>query len=254
MNYTYKMPKRGLTSVLNSLLGLYLEHSIDGKGQIFIDSSESPYFMKVGFFDIYKTNSIFTNQRANDSVHISEKYSRKYAWIKEQDILSNTTISQRSIAFSYQDDILFSINNNIKALNLPQHYFCFHIRRGDKITQKEANKYEFGEYLDKVKEITGIDSIFIMSDDFASILEAKKYLLDNKLDYNLYYMTGEDLNGHSSQLNIEENREYTKEQIVSFITEIEVAKSCSHFVGTNSSNVFRFIKNTSTTPTFISLD
>ena len=63
------------------------------------------------------------------------------------------------------------------------------------------------------------------------------------------------MNGHSETLNIQNDRSYSKQEVVQFFAEIEIAKLSAFFVGTRTSNVYRYIMNTCTTNTqFISLD
>lgn len=252
MNYTYKISKRGLTSTLNSLLGLFIEHSLENKGQIYIDSSSSPYFKKVSFYDIFKTNAIFTDEKPTNPIIIKEKQARKFSAKNYKTLMP---VDQMSKVFSYKDDMLSLIKDNIKSLNLPQEFSCFHIRRGDKVLEKpydfgkkESERFEFSDYLEKAKNI---GSIFIMTDDYKAIVEAKEYLIENKLNHKLFYLTKQTQDGHSEQLDVEQNREYTKTELVSFFTEIEIAKLSSCFVGAQTSNVFRFIKNTCITKNHI---
>lgn len=257
MNYIYKISNRGMTSTLNSLLGLFIEHSLENKGQIYIDSSSSSYFKKVSFYDIFKTNVIFTEEKPNNPIVIKEKEARKYALKSYKPPIS---VDQMSKVFSYKDDILSLIKDSIISLNLPQEFSCFHIRRGDKVQkkphpQKEADRFEFADYFDKIKDIKGIDSIFIMTDDYKAIIEAKEYLIKNNLNHKLFYLTKQSQDGHSEQLDVQQCREYTKEELVYFFTEIEIAKLSACFVGTKSSNVYRYIKHTCVKNTkFITLD
>lgn len=256
--YIFKFSRRGITSHLNSLLGLYEKHSIENKGKIYIDSSNSIYLKNFPFYEIFETNIIFTDQIdvSNNIINL-EHESRQYAYPTYQPKLP---ISQRSKIFCYKKNLLTEINKKIDEIKLPQDFFCFHIRRGDKVQEKphphkEANRFEFSDYFDKIKHIQNINSIFIMTDDYKVILEAKEYLQKNNLNYNLFYLTNQDQDGNASVLDYKQNRWYSKEQIINFFTEIEVAKLSNSFVGTNSSNVYRYIKNTCSTKTkFISLD
>lgn len=256
--YIFKFMHRGITSHLNSLLGLYEEHSINNKGKIYIDSSNSIYFKKLSFYDIFETNVIFTDQIdiGKNTINL-EQESRQYAFPKYH---PKIPISQRSKIFLYKKNILTEIKKQIEEIKLPQNFFCFHIRRGDKVQEKphphkEANRFEFSDYFDKIKHIENINSIFIMTDDYKVILEAKTYLQKNNLNYNLFYLTNQDQDGNASVLDYKQNICYSKEQIINFFTEIEIAKLSRYFVGTNTSNIYRYIKNTCSTETkFISLD
>lgn len=61
--------------------------------------------------------------------------------------------------------------------------------------------------------------------------------------------------GHSTDIDIDNNKSYTLEELVLFFSEIEIAKSSHQFIGTESSNIFRYIKSQCVkNVNFISLD
>jgi hypothetical protein len=254
INYIYKFSKRGLCSQLNSLCGLFEEHKLQDKGQIYINTGNSPYFKKIFFYDIFNTNCIFTNNKSYTAVVVEEKHARQFA--------SKQYKPKTIEALSYTDTFKNEIDYQISKINLPKKFFCFHIRRGDKILEKpynlnimESSRFEFSDYFDKIKHLKDINLIFIMTDDYRVIIETKQYLQKHNLSYNIAYLTNNSKDGHSTDLDYKQNREYSKEEITTFFTEIEIAKLSSYFVGTQSSNVYRYIRNTCTTKTtFISLD
>jgi hypothetical protein len=256
----YKFGKRGLLSELNSLLGLYEEQILTNKSKIYVDSNHSVYFRKFTFYDVFKTNDIFSDQAKDGKSIISQKRARFFASRKYEKQISNLDAAG---AFVYQNCIYEEIRSTINNLSLPDSFVCFHIRRGDKVMEKpyewssktgkaESKRFEFSEYL---KQVPDVDAIFIMTDDYKCIKEAKEYMSDNSLNYRLIYLTNISQDGHSTELDFLNNRAYTKDELVHFFSEIEIAKLSDCFVGTSSSNVYRYIMNTCTTKTkFISLD
>lgn len=254
-NLVYKFTHRGLCSLLNSVLGLCEEQLLGDKKTIYIYSSDSPFFKKVGFFDVFKTNEIIINSVTGDEMLISEGHARVFTHLEYQTSIKPT--------LNYTPELHKEIQSVVSQLNLPKSFSCFHIRRGDKVGEKlytwtqktgrtESKRFEFCDYL---KHCEDIETIFIMTDDFRCIQEAREYISDNNLPHKILYLTNESQDGHSETLNIQNDRSYSREELAQFFAEIEIAKLSDVFVGTLTSNVYRYIMNTCTTNTkFISLD
>lgn len=251
----YKLRHRGLCSLLNSIIGLCEEQLLGDKKTIYIDSSCSLYFRNVGFFDVFEINKVITNSFTGNETPISEKHARKFARKQYQ-------TSIKSI-LNYTPEFNKEIQSVVSQFNPPQSFSCFHIRRGDKVGEKlyewtqktgrtESKRFEFCDYL---KHCEDIKTIFIMTDDFRCIQEAREYINKNNLPHKILHLTNESQDGHSETLNIQNDRSYSKQELVQFFAEIEIAKLSDIFVGTLTSNVYRYIMNTCTTNTkFISLD
>ena len=255
MNYTYKLTTRGLCSELNSLLGFYAS-VIDEDCQIFIDASASQYFKSVSIYDVFNFPDIFIDVSRPDSTMVPANRWRKSA---VRQCKTKLTTQQCAEFFSYTDAFKQKLNENITKLSLPPKYNCFHIRRGDKVGERlykwmekqgrkgESKRYEFNEYFKRSDQ--SIKTIFIMSDDYSSILEAQQHEL------NINTLTTEDQTGHSTDLDKDNDRHYSEEELVRFFSEIEIAKQSQQFIGTESSNIFRYIKNQCVNDVeFISLD
>lgn len=248
MNYIYKLTKRGLCSELNSLLGFY-ESVINKDCRIFIDASESQYFKDVSIRDVFQFPDIFIDTPQSDSTIVSA-----YKWGKAAVPKYETQLSVQKCAelFSYTNQFYNKLKSNINKLSLPSHYNCFHIRRGDKVGDKktgriEASKYYFPDYLKKSDQ--SIKTIFIMSDDYSSVREAQQY------DYSIKTLTTTDQTGHSTRIDLIDNRSYLLDELIHFFSEIEIAKQSQQFIGTKSSNIFRYIENQCVKDVeFISLD
>lgn len=254
-NLVYRLTHRGLCSLLNSIIGLCEEQLLGDKKTIYIDSSVSPFFKKVGFFDFFKTNEIIIHSVTGDEMLISEIHARKFAKRGYQASMKST--------LNYTPEFHKEIQSVVSQLNLPQSFSCFHIRRGDKVGEKlykwtqktgltESKRFEFSDYL---KHCEDIKTIFIMTDDYCCIQEAREYISGNNLPHRILYLTEESQHGYSETLNIQNDRSYSKQELVQFFAEIEIAKLSEVFVGTHTSNVYRYIMNTCATNTkFVSLD
>ena len=255
MNYTYKLTTRGLCSELNSLLGFY-ESVMHEDCQIFIDASASQYFKSVSILDVFKFPSFFVGSPCNDSTIVSANKWRKSAAIQYKTKLTTQQVNE---FFSYTDSFKQKLNENITKLSLPPEYKCFHIRRGDKVGERlykwaekqgkkgESKKYNFEDYLEKSDQ--SIKTIFIMSDDYSSIIEGQQHGLKVKT------LTTIEQTGHSTDMDIDNHRHYGEKELVQFFSEIEISKQSQQFIGTKSSNIFRYIKNQCVKDVeFISLD
>jgi len=258
----YKMTNRGLCCELNSLLGIYQEQR-QLRDLIYVDSTDSVYFKGISIQDIFEFKDFpFVNSLPISNNHqiVSANDYRKYARKKYLFEIDSEEINK---ALKYTEDSKKIIQNNIDKLNLPKVYVCIHIRRGDKVLEKpqapkmgnkpESLRYEFKDYFNAIGEKS--KNVFIMSDDYKSIAEAKQYIQENNLNHKLFYLTNESQDGHCTEIDKDTNRIYTKLEILMFFTEIEIAKQSECFIGTKSSNVFRFIKATSSaTLKFTTLD
>lgn len=243
MNYIYKLTNRGLCSEFNSLLGFY-ESVINEDCQVFIDASNSQYFKSVSIRDVFKFPSFFVGSQCNDSTVISGNKWRKSTLRKHK---TKLTAQQINEFFSYTDTFKQKLNENITKLSLPPEYKCFHIRRGDKVGERlyrwaesqglkgESKKYNFEDYLERSDQ--SIKTIFIMSDDYASIIESQQHGLKVKT------LTTADQAGHSTDTDIDNHRHYGEKELVQFFSEIEIVKQSQQFIGTESSNIFRYIEN-----------
>jgi hypothetical protein len=254
-NYTYRLIQVGLCSELNRLLGFY-NSKAQQNCNIYIDASRSQYFKSFSIYSVFDFPDPIVKTAFKDSLVIPATQWRRAALRGYK--LSNP------IKLTYTKDFQAKINQQIEQLNLPQNYNCFHVRRGDKVGEKlcrfaerigktESRRHEVEDFFEKCNQ--SIDSIFIMTDDYACIEEARQYIFQNNLLYKLYYLVMPNQAGHSTDVDIDNNKSYRLEELVLFFSEIEIAKNSQQFIGTKSSNIFRYIKNQCVKDVeFISLD
>lgn len=165
----------------------------------------------------------------------------------------------------YQDDTLLKINNRIKALNLPENYICIQVRRGDKVNEKrswtsvenasgEAERYEVEEYLGGLIGQMGLSSMpdnlnfFVMTDDYKVIREFEIFKRKYRINFNLWTLCNENSDGFSISLDLESERKYSEFEMIDLFAEVEIARKANWFVGTASSNIWRYISKTSDNP------
>lgn len=244
-NYIYKFTGRGLCSELNSFLHFY-EGVVDQNCRIYIDTSKSQYFKNFAIHDVFNLPDVFVSTPQPDPAMIG----CSIQWSKTGRQETSLTKKQCSDLFSYTDDFQKQINATISKLLLPPLYNCFHIRRGDKVNEKpawtsergygEALRFKFLDYI-KLSSIK-TNNLFVMTDDYKCIEEGKVYLSEVGSSNKIFFLVEPNQDGHSTKLDHENKKSYSREELVQFFTEIEIAKQSQQFIGTQSSNVFRYIK------------
>lgn len=259
-NYIYQLTTRGLCSELNSLLAFY-DSMINKDCQIFIDASQSQYFKSVSIFDVFNFPSIFVDSPCHNSTIISGNQWKKKA-VKQYK--TKLTPQQYAELFSYTDDFQNKLNSKIGKLSLNEEYNCLHIRRGDKVGEAlyrwtdrtgrtESKRFEFEDYFNRVNN--SAKTIFIFTDDYRSVSEGKDYLRKNNIKRRIVTLTKPKDLGHSTDQDLDCNKIHTENDLLKFLGKIEVSKNARQFIGTRTSNIFRYIKNQSLNNTeFISLD
>ena len=139
--------------------------------------------------------------------------------------------------WKFKEGINLQIQN--KKIQIEEDYAVFHIRRGDKIETQEDNYYNVKDYVKYFNALnTDINTIFIMGDDYSVFTE-----LNEKFpNYNFLTLIDSEEDGHlQSDFNKKNN---TKKEIaaLNLLTEIEIARDCEVFIGSQKSNIFRLIE------------
>lgn len=259
-NFIYKLSKRGLCSELNSLLAFY-ESIINTDCSVFIDSSSSQYFQSLSIYDVFDFPDIFINHRLKDNKIILANQWNKGALRRYK---TSLTINQCVDFFKYTSNFQEKINSCTKELNISKKFNCIQMRRGDKVGEAlnifkektgivESKRYEFDHYYKNIKDPKS--DVFVFTDDYRCVIEAKNYCYKNKLGNKIFTLTDPDDLGHSTDSILQNNYSFSNDDIIKFLTTIEISKQSNQFIGTASSNIYRYIKNTCSTKTkFISLD
>ncbi|MBQ0908397.1 hypothetical protein KBJ98_06755 [Flavobacterium sp. F-328] len=118
-------------------------------------------------------------------------------------------------------------------------YIVMHIRRGDKISSGEDILYTVQDYIDVMLNLnTSTNTIFLMSDDFGTFLEIKEKLPN----YTIFTIADSERNGHIQSDFNELSISSRKNEMISLLTEIEIARNCRFFIGSHRSNLYRLIE------------
>jgi len=258
--YIYQLTRRGLCAELNSLLGFY-ESVIREDCKVFIDASKSQYFKKVSIYDVFKFPDFFVSEPIDGSRLVPPR-----PWRKASRKHYKFSIDQQTCSsfFSYTDNFQNKLNSKIKKLSLNEQYNCLHIRRGDKVGEAlyrwaesrgraESKRFEFEHYFNKINN--SVETIFIFTDDYKCILEGKEYLRKNNIKRRIVTLTNPEDQGHSTDKDLDNNKIYTENDLLKFLSPIEISKNAKQFIGTKSSNIYRYLENQCVNNTeFTSLD
>ena len=250
MTYIYRLSGRGLCSELNSILGFY--ESIKNENcSTFLDASSSQYFRDYSIFKVFSFPCLFTAKSHPDSRIINAK-----EWVHSANAKYKTSLNQEECIelFSYTPEFQRKILSCMSRLLLPENYSCIHVRRGDKVNEKpawtskrsrgESLRYEFTDYISALQKLLpNLENIFIMTDDYKCVQEAKSCLLANGSPVKIFSLVKPSQVGHSTISDRQINKAYSEDELVQFFAEIEIAKASQAFVGTRSSNIYRYIYN-----------
>lgn len=259
-------PGKGVYSNINGFLAAcHLVYSRNDGSELFVDSNGSMFFDAKEFSDYFKVKSV---KMLDDAAR------------EKCETLDVRTLGQAKRAFDgtwvlpgeqiesylqYQDDAMLKINTRIKEINLPQDYICIQVRRGDKVNEKrswtsvqnlpgEAERYEVEEYIGALLQRMGLRSVpdnwnlFIMTDDYKVIREFEGFKQKHSTNFSMHTLCNKNADGFSISLDLESQRKYSESEMIDLFAEVEIARRANWFVGTFSSNIWRYINRTSDNP------
>ena len=133
-------------------------------------------------------------------------------------------------------EIQKQINSLLCKIKLPNSYSVVHIRSGDKI--KEAKPYSIHEYIEKLKQITDIQNVLVLTDDYTNYTN----LIENYPNLNFYTLENPKQKGyqHRAQKRLSSKDKYSN--YLTFLAGIQAAVNGKFYLGTNSSNVSTFVR------------
>lgn len=127
------------------------------------------------------------------------------------------------------------INKMIGQLNLPESYISLNVRRGDKDT--EFSILPLSTYMDKVKELSELKDIFVLSDDYTVLEELQKDYPDNRY----YTLVNPDDRGYVHGDFIKTGIEKKKADLIKLFASVEVMAASNLAVGTLITNPGLFL-------------
>lgn len=139
------------------------------------------------------------------------------------------------IIYQFNPQTLKEIDAYRIKLQLPNEYISFQIRRGDKNTEKEYVPVE--KYFDYIIENCNTKNIFILADDYGSIVEAsKKYP-----QYNIFTLAVPNDCGYIHADFIKLGNTEKKGKIVRLLASIEIMREANIILGVFTANTEMFL-------------
>jgi hypothetical protein len=190
-----------------------------------------------------------------DYIHLVREYNRKCTYTR----FGHLNVPKNKINLNtYKKYIkeVYKLEPNIITLpKLPEDYNSIFIRGGDKIL-REAKKIPSLKYF---KYLLKLDlkskNIFVHSDDNLIVLEIKKHVMENNLDYNIFSITDEGDNGGAvvrkdlkyrhckNLLSVDEmSKDQKHSHVIKMLTAIEIMKKSDNVILSYDSNTSRFMK------------
>lgn len=250
--FIHRITSRGLFSEINNLLlAIYYCEKNDYDLKIELDERDGldgRLYFQYGFENYFNVESNYDESKVYTETFISGGFGKnkddptrlQFLKLRRTHIGFQTAIRIRK-KLTLSSYIMDQITTQLSALKLPDNYVFMHIRRGDKL-KREANFIGFDDFIKKHIELNkSIKNIFIASDDYNTVLEANKYLQDNKLDYKVYNIIDTNNNGHDTHYRLIYKKYFTENEFINFMLEVEIARLSNHVYCTYTSNVGRYI-------------
>lgn len=166
---------------------------------------------------------------------LSKRFDLPTYYLKDVDSYTACKKIAQSI-WKYNSDTEEEIEKRLKDLNIGANYIGFHIRRGDK--EKEVDFIDLGKWCSLAREIDPkIKKIFVASDDFRVIEEIQA----KNPDWEVFSLCQTSRRGYVQKEFNSKSADMRKNDIISFLTDIEVLRKSDYFIGTFSSNVGRLM-------------
>lgn len=147
--------------------------------------------------------------------------------------------SQARSTFIWSSSIKEKIDKTLSQLDITNFDMGIHIRTGDKITSREMVSIPLEKYLEEIKKIIPVGSIYVMTDS-SSVVPRLKALTDSFTFYSLPPPI-ESATGHDQK---EFNKRSVNDKMASyyhFLTELHIMQRCPFILCTFSSNIGRFL-------------
>lgn len=202
-------------AIMSNNIGL-LKWKLKNEGLIF-GAELFKYFVRKNRFDYY-THDIMSNIGVKNREYNIEGFIR------------GDYISAYNLVFDllwrFNDSVSVVMKKLIQSLSLPNDYIACQIRGGDKFIEYDLLSIDV--YLSKIKEISSLKDVFVLTDDYRII----EQLRSKAPDYNWYTLCGESERGYFNSTFSKIDSELKKKQMISLFTSFDLLCRASFFVGT----------------------
>ena len=200
----------------------------------------------IKIFNWYIKINVFNFLAKLSKPFVSFDYYTQDLWckIRSLDINSNYCIPELGIngnlldacnvmvklTWNYNTQTQNAINTLISSVQLPKKYVGLHIRRGDKSI--ETKLLDRQNYMDKVKPLSDIRDLFILTDDYQIIEEIN---IEYK-EYVIYTLCNKDERGYFHERSLKQEKEMIKRAHEKLFASIDLLTNAQYFIGTFTSN------------------
>lgn len=130
------------------------------------------------------------------------------------------------ITWRFNNYTLNGVNNLIEALKLPDKYIACQIRGGDKFIEYDLLSTDL--YINKIKEISFLKDVFVLTDDYSIIMELKK----KAPEYNWYTLCQKEEQGYYNSAFAQISPDIKSIRMIRFFASMKIMENASLFVGT----------------------
>lgn len=202
-------------AIFSNNIGL-LKWKLKNEGLI-LGSEIAKYFIRKNRFDYY-THNVLSNRGVINREYDIENFV-KGDYIEAYNQVFN-------LLWRFNDSVSATMDELIRNLNLPDNYIACQIRGGDKFIEYDLLSVDI--YLSKMKEITSLKDVFVLTDDYRII----EQLCLKAPDYNWFTLCSESERGYFNSAFSKSDLELKKKQMINLFTSVEVLFRSSVFIGT----------------------
>lgn len=130
------------------------------------------------------------------------------------------------LTWRLNNSTLSEVNNLVQALLLPNEYIACQIRAGDKFIEYDLLSTDL--YIKKIKEISSLKDVFVLTDDYSIVRELKK----KAPEYNWYTLCQKEEQGYYNSAFAEISPDIKRIRMVRFYASIKIMEDASLFIGT----------------------
>lgn len=202
-------------AIMSNNIGL-LKWKLKNEGLIFL-AGVHKYFVSKNKFNYY-THDVLSN------IGVKNREYNIEGFIKGDYINAYNRVFD--LLWRFNDSVSATMKELIRGLNLPDNYIACQIRGGDKFIEYDLLSVD--TYLFKIKEISSLKDVFVLTDDYRII----KQLRSKAPDYNWYTLCEESEKGYFNSTFSKSDPALKKKQMISLFTSVELLCRSSVFIGT----------------------